>query len=116
MRIEVEPYLGIDVRTDQKTKTALELASTLGVPDTTIAATVEEKLRRLDEESEFEEMAEVVRHLISRPRAGITDVSRGSETAQRRPARTWRLSEVDPELSTEWRRTAEQEIRLGPPA
>ena len=85
MRIEVEPYLGIDVRTDQKTKTALELASTLGVPDTTIAATRGE--------------AAAARRGVGVGGDGRRGppVSRGGETAQHRPARTWRLSEVDPE-------------------
>ena len=91
-------------------KTATMIANALGVSARAIAEAMETTLRRLDEESRFEEMASLVRDLIQKPEIGLIRRQQGSDVGRYRPASTWRLDEVDPELAAKWTATCENLI------
>ena len=109
MRISAGVEGHFDVRTDHETRIALELATALGITNPWIARAVDQKLRDLDQESRFEEMATVVGHLIKVPAWGIRQGPNNEGKYQ--PARTWRLEKVNPKLAREWQEKAELHIQ-----
>ena len=92
-------------------KMATMIANALGMSARAIAEAMETTLRRLDEESQFEEMASLVRYLIQQPESGLIRRQQGSDVGRYRPANTWRLNDVDPELAAKWTATCENLIR-----
>ena len=92
-------------------ETGATIANALGVTTREIAEAMETTLRRLDEESRFEEMASLVRYLIQHPETGLIGKQNGSDVMRYRPAKTWRLNDVDPELAAEWTAACENLIR-----
>lgn len=104
---------------------AIKVAIALRIPTNETAVQIEDALRRADANRKYRELSEMVEWLSENPKHGIIEyetstdaiarklgwAGRGATSAERngerrirvaRPARTWRLGQVNAELAERW--------------